>query len=61
MNNGTVIDGMVQDGLWDHVNDFHMGMSAELVAEKYGVSREDMDAFAFGSYQKAWKAIEDGK
>jgi acetyl-CoA C-acetyltransferase len=61
MNNGTVVDGMVQDGLWDHVNDFHMGMSAELVAEKYGVSREDMDAFALGSYQRAWKAIEDGK
>jgi acetyl-CoA C-acetyltransferase len=61
MNNGTVVDGMVQDGLWDHVNDFHMGMSAELVAEKYAVSREDMDAFALGSYQRAWKAIEDGK
>ena len=38
MNNGKVMDGMVQDGLWDHVNDFHMGMSAELVAEKYGVT-----------------------
>jgi len=61
MNNGTVVDGMVRDGLWDHVNDFHMGMSAELVAEKYGVSREDMDAFALGSYQRAWKAIESGK
>jgi acetyl-CoA C-acetyltransferase len=60
MNNGVVLDGMVYDGLWDHVNDFHMGMSAELVAEKYGVSREDMDAFAFGSYEKVWKAMERG-
>lgn len=61
MNNSSVIDAMVHDGLWDHVNDFHMGMSAELVAEKYGVSREDMDEFAFNSYKKAWKAIEEGK
>lgn len=61
MNNGQVLDGMVQDGLWDHVNDFHMGMSAELVAEKYGVSREDMDAFALGSYEKTLKAMEEGK
>jgi acetyl-CoA C-acetyltransferase len=61
MNNGQVLDGMVQDGLWDHVNDFHMGMSAELVAEKYGVSRDDMDTFAMNSYEKVWKAMEDGK
>jgi acetyl-CoA C-acetyltransferase len=61
MNNGQALDGMVQDGLWDHVNDFHMGMSAELVAEKYGVSRDDMDTFALNSYEKVWKAMEDGK
>ena len=61
MNNGTLIDGMVQDGLWDHVNDFHMGISAELVSEKYGVNREDTDAFALNSYEKSWKAIEQGK
>lgn len=60
MNNSKVVDGMVHDGLWDHVNDFHMGMSAELVADKYGVTREDMDRFAFESYQKAWRAIESG-
>jgi len=60
MNNAKVLDGMVHDGLWDHVNDFHMGMSAELVADRYGVSREDMDAFAMESYGKAWKAIEKG-
>jgi acetyl-CoA C-acetyltransferase len=61
MNNGRVMDGMVHDGLWDHVNDFHMGMSAEFVAERWSVSREDMDAFALKSYEKAWKAIEQGK
>ena len=61
MNNDALIDGMVFDGLWDHVNDFHMGISAELVAEKYGVTREDSDAFTLNSYQKSWKAIEEGK
>ena len=61
MNNGQVLDSMVQDGLWDHVNDFHMGMSAELVAEKYGVSRDDMDTFAMNSYEKTWQAMESGK
>lgn len=58
MNNDAIVDGMVHDGLWDHVNDFHMGMSAELVAEKYHVTREDMDAFALRSYEKAWDALE---
>jgi len=61
MNNAKVVDGMVHDGLWDHVNDFHMGISSELVAEKYGVTREDADAFALASYEKAWKAQEGGK
>jgi acetyl-CoA C-acetyltransferase len=61
MNNGRVMDGMVHDGLWDHVNDFHMGISSELVAEKYGVSREDADVFALNSYEKCWKAQDAGK
>jgi acetyl-CoA C-acetyltransferase len=60
MNHGQIVDGMVHDGLWDHVNGFHMGMSAELVAEKYGVTRSDMDQFAFESYQRAWSSIEAG-
>ncbi len=60
MNNGTVLDGMVCDGLWDHVNDFHMGVSAELVADKYGITREDMDLFALNSYEKTWRAMEKG-
>ena len=61
MNNGKVVDGMVHDGLWDHVNDFHMGISAELTAEKYNISREDSDLFALDSYEKTWKAYEAGK
>ena len=61
MNNNKVIDGMVHDGLWDHVNDFHMGISAELIAEKYGISREDSDLFAMNSYEKTWNAYEAGK
>jgi len=61
MNNGQMVDAMMQDGLWDLVNDFHMGISAELIAEKYKISREDSDAFALASYEKAWKAQEMGK
>ncbi len=60
MNHSRIVDAMVHDGLWDHVNDFHMGMSAELVAEKYGVTRSEMDQFAFESYQKAWATIDSG-
>jgi len=51
----------VHDGLWDHVNDFHMGISAELVAKKYKVNREDSDAFALNSYEKCWIAQNQGK
>ena len=61
MNNNKMVDGMVHDGLWDHVNDFHMGISAELTAEKYKISREDSDLFAMNSYEKTWKAYEGGK
>ncbi|MBF0527388.1 MAG: acetyl-CoA C-acyltransferase, partial [Deltaproteobacteria bacterium] len=61
MGSSQMIDGMIHDGLWDHLNDFHMGMSAELCAEKYGVTREDMDIFSSKSYEKAIKAAADGK
>ena len=47
---------MIFDGLWCHINDFHMGMSAELCAEKYDVSRKDQDEFALNSYNKVLKA-----
>lgn len=61
MGNGQIKDHMVHDGLWDHVNDFHMGVSNELCSERYHVTREDQDKFAAESYQKALKAIAEGK
>lgn len=61
MGPGQLQDHMVHDGLWDHVNDFHMGMSNELCSEKYQVSREDQDKFAAESYARAVKASESGK
>jgi acetyl-CoA C-acetyltransferase len=60
MGHGKLIDGMVHDGLWDHINDFHMGMSAELCAEKYEVTRKDQDEFALRSYDKALGAQKEG-
>lgn len=60
MGPGKIEDHMVHDGLWDIVNDFHMGMSNELICEKWGVSRKDQDLFAEESYARALKGIEDG-
>jgi acetyl-CoA C-acetyltransferase len=54
-------DSMVMDGLWDSFNDFHMGCAAELTARKSNITREEQDAFAANSQQKAIKAIEGGK
>ncbi len=61
MGPGTIQDHMVHDGLWDVVNDFHMGISNELCSEKYGVSREDQDRYAAESYRRALKAITSGR
>lgn len=61
MGDTKAVDSMVHDGLWDHINDFHMGMSAELCAEKYGVTREDQDQFAVDSYNKAAKSQAEGR
>jgi acetyl-CoA C-acetyltransferase len=58
LGNGTVIDSMVHDGLWDIYNDYHMGVTGENVAEKYGITREAQDEFAVNSHRKAvaaWK------
>ena len=60
MNNATIIDTMVNDGLWDAFNDYHMGITAENVAEKYGLTREELDAFSANSQQKAVAAQESG-
>lgn len=61
MGDGKIIDHMIHDGLWDIVNDFHMGISNELCSEKYGVSREDQDRYAAESYRRALEAIRQGK
>jgi acetyl-CoA C-acetyltransferase len=61
MGNLTMIDSMVNDGLWDVFNDYHMGITAENVAEKYGINREEQDAFAYESQRRAAKARVEGK
>jgi len=60
MNNGVLYDHMVHDGLWDIVNDFHMGISNDLCSEKYHVSREDQDKYAALSYERAMASIQGG-
>lgn len=60
MGNVQLTDIMVHDGLWDIFNDYHMGITAENVAEKYGITREMQDELAYASQQKALKAIETG-
>ena len=60
MGNGTLIDSMIYDGLWDTYNDFHMGTAAEMVAAKYGISRDDQDAFAAESHSRAAAATDQG-
>ncbi|WP_283788315.1 acetyl-CoA C-acetyltransferase [Bermanella sp. WJH001] len=57
----TMVDTMIKDGLWDAFNDYHMGITAENLAEKYDISREEQDAFAAASQQKAVAAQEAGK
>jgi len=61
MGHGQFIDSMIHDGLWDIVNDFHMGISNELCSEKYNVSREDQDRYAAQSYKRAMEAISSGR
>ncbi len=61
MGNQVAVDSMVNDGLWDVYNDFHMGQTAELVAEKYGITREDQDAYALESHRKAAAAHREGR
>ena len=57
---GKLVDAMVKDGLWDVYNNFHMGMTGEIIAEKYDITREECDKFALWSHQKAAKATEKG-
>ncbi|HUT84121.1 MAG TPA: acetyl-CoA C-acetyltransferase [Thermodesulfobacteriota bacterium] len=60
MGNGELIDLMIYDGLWEKFNNYHMGMTAENIAEKYGISRKEQDDFACESENKSEKAIKAG-
>ncbi len=61
LGDDKVVDTMVFDGLWEYYNDFHMGITAELVVDKYGFSRREQDEFAAWSHEKAVSAREEGR
>jgi acetyl-CoA C-acetyltransferase len=60
MGNGTLVDAMIWDGLWEAYNGFHMGVGAEMIAAKYGIGREEQDAYSAESHQRAARAAKDG-
>lgn len=60
MGNGTLVDAMIHDGLWEAYRGFHMGVAAEMIADKYGITREEQDAFAAESHRRAAAATEKG-
>ncbi|WP_346320008.1 acetyl-CoA C-acyltransferase [Chitinophaga sp. YIM B06452] len=60
LGHGSVIDGILRDGLWDPYSDFHMGNAGEICAKEYGITREDQDAFARQSYERAAAAYKNG-
>src|SRR5579871_6151866 len=59
LGNATIVDSMVHDGLWEVYNDYHMGITGENVAEKYGITREEQDQFALNSHRKAVAALKE--
>ncbi|WP_066635723.1 acetyl-CoA C-acetyltransferase [Desulfolucanica intricata] len=61
MGDAKIVDAMIKDGLWDAFNNYHMGITAENIAEQYNLTREELDAFAFDSQEKAFAAIANGK
>lgn len=61
LGNGVLVDAMIHDGLWDAYNDYHMGCTGEVVSEKFNVTREEQDEYAFNSHRKAAAAIKEGK
>jgi acetyl-CoA C-acetyltransferase len=61
LGNAQIVDSMVNDGLWDVYNDYHMGNTGENVAAKYGITREEQDAYAVNSHRKALAAIREGR
>lgn len=61
MGNGQFVDEMIKDGVWDAFNDYHMGITAENIAEQWGITREEQDEFSVESQNKAEKAIKNGE
>ncbi len=61
MGNAPIIDGMIHDGIWDVVSDFHMGAAAEISTRKFNITREDIDEFAFMSIERALASIKEGR
>lgn len=61
MNDQKLVDGMIRDGLWCIFGNYHMGITAEHIAERFGITREMQDEFALKSQEKAWAAIESGR
>jgi acetyl-CoA C-acetyltransferase len=61
MNNGTLVDCMIKDGLWEAFNDYHMGITAENVNEQWGITREEQDEFGLRSQERAEAAIASGR
>lgn len=61
MGDGKIVDEMIRDGLWESFNDYHMGVTAENIAEQWGITREDQDEFSAKSQQKAEKAVKEGR
>ncbi|ACQ51610.1 acetyl-CoA C-acetyltransferase [Clostridium botulinum] len=61
MGDGKIVDEMIKDGLWEAFNDYHMGITAENIAEQWGITREEQDKFSAKSQQKAEKAVKEGR
>jgi acetyl-CoA C-acetyltransferase len=61
LGHGTLVDSMIQDGLWCAIDDWHMGNTGEHIAEKFGITREEQDEYAYNSHRKASEAIEAGR
>src|SRR3984893_16251876 len=61
LGDAQIVDSMVNDGLWDIYNNYHMGITGENVAEKYGITREEQDQFAVNSHRKAVAAIKESR
>ncbi|SKC58916.1 acetyl-CoA C-acetyltransferase [Maledivibacter halophilus] len=61
MGDGKLVDSMIKDGLWEAFNNYHMGVTAENIAQRWEISRKEQDEFALASQQKAEKAIKEGR